>query len=44
MRKFTIDLSEIYTHLIKFIAGNETAEAKIQPHTASANGYLAYKV
>ena len=40
---FTIDSSEVFTLLVKFIAGNETAEAKIQPHVTTTNGRLAFK-
>ena len=28
---FTIDSAEVYTLIVKYIAGNTTAEAKIQP-------------
>ena len=40
---FTIDSSEAFTLIVKFVAGNETAEAKILPHTVSTNGQLAFK-
>ena len=40
---FTIDSAEVFILIVKFIAGNETAEAKIQPYVASTNGRLAYK-
>ena len=31
-KAYTIDSAEVFTLIIKFIAGNETAKAKIQPH------------
>ena len=40
---FTIDLAEVHTLIIKYITGNSTAEAKVQPHIATANGRLAWK-
>ena len=41
---YTIDYSEGFTLIVKFIAGNEMVEAKIQPHVKSTNGRLAFKV
>ena len=38
---FIINLSEVHTLIIKYIAGNNTAEAKVQPHVATTNGRLA---
>ena len=40
---FTIDAAEVHTLIAKYIAGNNTAEAKIQPHIATANGRLAWE-
>ena len=40
---FTIDSAEVLTLIVMFIAGNETAEAKIQPYVAASNGRLAFK-
>ena len=41
---FTIDLAKVHTLIIKYITCNSTAEAKVQPHIATANGRLAWKV
>jgi len=40
---YTIDSSKVFTLIVKFIVGNETAEVKIQPHVESTNGRLAFK-
>ena len=40
---FIIDLSEVLTLIVKFIAGNETAEAKIFPFVVSTNGKGTFK-
>ena len=40
---FNIDAGEVFTLLVNFIAGNETAEAKIQSHVASTDGREAFK-
>ena len=39
---FKTDASEVHTYLTKFIAGNSTAEAKIQANLAQKNGRLDY--
>jgi hypothetical protein len=39
---FTIDASNVHTYLVNFLAGNETAEAKIQAYEAQYNGGLDY--
>ena len=40
---YSIDSSEVFTLIVNFIAANETAEAKIQPHVATTNGRDAFK-
>ena len=40
---FVIDSSEVLTLIVKFIAGDETAEAKIFPFAVSNNGRGAFK-
>ena len=40
---FATDGSEVMTYIVSFVAGNITAESKIQPYAADANGRLAYK-
>jgi uncharacterized membrane protein YgcG len=35
---FTIDAAEVHTYVVKFTAGNETAEAKIQAFNGENNG------
>ena len=40
---YSIDSSEVFTLIVNFIAGNETAEAKIQPHVATTSGRDAFK-
>jgi hypothetical protein len=39
---FTIDAADVHTYLVNFVAGNETAEAKIQAYEAHNNGRLDY--
>ena len=39
---FATDAAEVMTYIVSFVAGNITAESKIQPYAASANGRLAY--
>ena len=39
---FVIDSSEVHTLIIKYIAGNNAAEAKVQPHISTTNGRLAW--
>ena len=40
---FVIDSSEVLTLIVKFIAGDETAEAKILPFVVSTNGRGTFK-
>ena len=40
---FTIDAAEVYTLIVKFIAGNELAESKILQHAATSNGREAFE-
>ena len=40
---FITDASEVMTYIVSFVAGNTTAESKIQRFSASSNGRLAYK-
>jgi hypothetical protein len=39
---FAIDATDVHTYLVNFVAGNETAEAKIQAYEAQNNGRLDY--
>ena len=39
---FVTDSTEVHTYIVKFIASNTTAEAKIQPHAADTNGRLGF--
>ena len=39
---FNIDANEIHTYIVNFIAGIETAEAKILPHQNENNGRLDF--
>ena len=39
---FNIDAAEVHTYIQSFINGNETAEAKILPHTDQNNGRLDF--
>jgi hypothetical protein len=39
---FAIDAAEVHTYLVNFIAGNNTAETKIQPHESVTNGRIDY--
>ena len=39
---FVIDSSEVHTLIIKYIAGNNAAETKVQPHIRPTNGRLAW--
>ena len=41
--EFVADSSEVHTYIVKFIAGNETAEAKVLPHSNQLNGRLTYR-
>ena len=35
---FAVDSAEVYTYIVNFIAGNNTAESKIQAHTDANDG------
>jgi hypothetical protein len=37
-----IDATDVHTYLVNFVAGNETAEAKIQAYEAQNNGCIDY--
>jgi len=39
---FTVDAAEVHTYIVNFIAGNQTAEAKIQMFQALNNGRLDF--
>jgi hypothetical protein len=39
---FTIDAADVHTYLVNFVAGNETAEAKMQAYEGQNNGRLNY--
>ena len=39
---FNVDANEVHTYIVSFIAGNETAEAKILPHQSENNGCLDF--
>jgi hypothetical protein len=39
---FTIDAADVHTYLVNFVAGNETAEAKMQAYEGQNNGRLDY--
>jgi len=39
---FNVDAAEVHTYIVSFIAGNETAEAKIMPHANENNGRLDF--
>ena len=40
---FNTNASEVYTYIINFISGNETAESKILAIVEQSNGYLYFK-
>ena len=40
---YTIDAAEVHTLIVKFIAGNETAEIKIKPHENDRDGRKDWK-
>jgi len=35
---YLVDAAEVHTYITKFVAGNHTAEAKVQPHLLLDNG------
>ena len=39
---FEVDSAEVYTYLVKFISGNNTAESKIESNERHSNGRLDY--
>lgn len=39
---FATDAAEVHTYIVNFIAGNQTAESKIQAHAQQANGRLDF--
>jgi len=40
---YAVDAAEVHTYLVNFIAGNTTAESKIQMHANAFDGRLDYK-
>ena len=42
-KAFTVAAAEVHTYLVNFIAGNTTAESKIQMHANAFNGRLDFK-
>jgi hypothetical protein len=39
---FTIDAADVHTYSVNFVAGNKTAEAKMQAYEGQNNGRLDY--
>ena len=39
---FEVDAAEVHTYIVNFVAGNNTAEAKILPHATDVNGRLDF--